>query len=79
MSKTGIGPSAMSKETIMSKKETKRMEECLKEAEIVTTFTEIASSLIGIRYKLCEGQCKVFGYYAFLDPSNGKKTFVRAS
>jgi hypothetical protein len=59
-------------------KEAKRMADCRKEAERIISLDTFKGEALSIRLALGVAQVKAFGYYTFLDPSTGLKTFVNA-
>jgi hypothetical protein len=74
-----LSASEWPKETEVSKKsEDKFKAEAFADAEIMMTLAEFQSKFpIGhMRRMMGDGQVKVFGFYAFLDPATKLKTLV---
>jgi len=55
------------------------MNKLLKEAEVIISKAEFEAKFpkTHMRRPIGDMQIKLCGYYTFLDPSNGKKTFVK--
>ncbi|MBE3143076.1 MAG: hypothetical protein IMZ61_04030 [Planctomycetes bacterium] len=56
-----------------------REKQAIADAEVTMTRSEFEVKFPAshIRRSVSKGELTYFGYYAFLDPANGKKTIVR--